>query len=231
MSSPTITPELLRSFPLFQTVPASELVELTSEARFFSINRRGVIYQIGDSSEFIYFLFEGRLQGVDFTLDGREVGLFFVEPKEYCGELALFDPGPQSETVIATVKSMILAIPLEEFRRFLYKHPAIISDTTARIAKRVRALTNQRTLLAIPDIPQRVCAQLVSLTEADPHRRITNPPTHQELGIMLNTSRETVTRVFQRLQNLNIVKREGTTSLEILDLEQLKAIASGEIRL
>ena len=56
---------------------------------------------------------------------------------------------------------------------------------------------------------------------------ISNPPTHMEIAIMLNVSRETVTRVFQTLQNRQIVKRDGSASLRVNDLVSLKNFAEG----
>jgi DNA-binding transcriptional regulator YhcF (GntR family) len=51
-------------------------------------------------------------------------------------------------------------------------------------------------------------------------------PTHQELAIMINASRETVTRVFQLLQNKSVVQRDGNDLL-LLNLEMLKDISEG----
>jgi CRP-like cAMP-binding protein len=57
---------------------------------------------------------------------------------------------------------------------------------------------------------------------------IVNPPTHMEIAIMLNVSRETVTRVFQSLQNQQIVRRDGSTRLVVTDLPALRRLANGE---
>ena len=103
----------------------------------------------------------------------------------------------------------------------------------ARLAYRVRQLTRQRSLLGIPNILQRVCCQVWLLT---PNRErvdlktseIVNPPTHMEIAIMLNLSRESVTRVFQALQSRNIVKRDGPQRLLVNDLETLKDLAEGK---
>jgi len=54
-----------------------------------------------------------------------------------------------------------------------------------------------------------------------------NIPTHMEIAIMLSISRETVTRVFQNLQNQGIVRRAGGSKLIISDLPSLKALAEG----
>ena len=56
---------------------------------------------------------------------------------------------------------------------------------------------------------------------------IQNPPTHLEIAIMLNLSRETVTRVFQSLQKRQIVKRDGAGKLIINDPQELKRCAEG----
>jgi CRP/FNR family cyclic AMP-dependent transcriptional regulator len=57
---------------------------------------------------------------------------------------------------------------------------------------------------------------------------ISNPPTHMEIAIMLNLSRETVTRVFQTLQTRQIVKRDGASTLLITDPDTLRALAEGK---
>jgi len=57
---------------------------------------------------------------------------------------------------------------------------------------------------------------------------IRNPPTHMEIAIMLNISRETVTRVFQSLQNRQIVKRDGTSLLVVTHVSVLRDYAEGK---
>lgn len=53
-----------------------------------------------------------------------------------------------------------------------------------------------------------------------------NVPTHQELAIMINVSRETVSRVFQLLQGRGIVERQGN-DLRVDNLKLLSDIAEG----
>jgi CRP-like cAMP-binding protein len=93
-------------------------------------------------------------------------------------------------------------------------------------------MTFQRALLGLPNIAQRVCCQLWSLIPDEDKRKqesseIKNPPTHMEIAIMLNVSRETVSRVFQNLQGQAIVRRDGSTKLKIVRLNTLKNLAEG----
>jgi CRP-like cAMP-binding protein len=226
-----VTPELLRFFPLLKTLPQASLEQLSPLCSIQRLARRAIILKAGAEPNEVCLLFEGRLQGVDFTLDGREVGLYFVEPGDFCGELSLFDYGSQPEFVIVLTAAVVIGVPVAALRALMPEHPSIMQLLGMRLAARLRQMTQQRSLLGMPNIAQRVCCQLWLLvpeaersgTSAD----IKAPPTHLEIAIMLNLSRETVTRVFQSLQGREVVQRDGSTRLLVPNLPLLKALADG----
>ncbi len=227
-----VTPELLSTFPILRPLPEPVLRQLAPLCMLRKFARREIVLTAGEKEEQVCFLFEGRLQGVDFTIDGREVGLYFVEPGDFCGELGLFDRGPQPEYVIALTLVVTVFVPMETLREIMLKTPGISNVVGMKLASRIRQLTLQRSLLGLPNITQRVCCQLwILLPEKEKKSAqkavIVNPPTHMEIAIMLNISRETVTRVFQTLQNRQIVKRDGPGSLIVYDLAVLKEFADG----
>ena len=231
-----VTPELLRTFSLFETIGAEDLSYLAQRSQIERFARRAVILNAGSQEDRVCFLFEGRLQGVDFTIDGREVGLYFVDPGDYCGELSVFDSGAQPEYVIALNSAVVVFVPVEPLREVADRQPAIMAGLGNKLAGRIRQMTLQRSLLALPNITQRVCCQLWLLVteenkESQQSAEIENPPTHMEIAIMLNVSRETVTRVFQHLQKQHIVSRDGTAKLLINDLQTIKGVAEGKQQL
>lgn len=231
-----VTPELLGAFPALKSLSQSLLSSLAQQSILQKHARRSIVLNAGVKEDCICFLFEGRLQGVDFTIDGREVGLYFVEPGDFCGELSLFDGGPQPEYVISLTSATVVAIPIEGIRKIMLQDPGLANTLGAKLAARVRQMTIQRTLLGLPNVSQRVCSQLWLLVpnraeNAPSPSIITSPPTHLEIAIMLNVSRETVTRVFQKLQNQQIVKRDGPARLLVTDLPALKKFAEGSAEL
>jgi len=228
-----VTPELLSNFPILRSLPEAVLSVLASQCSLRKFSRRGVVLNAGAKEKVVCFLFEGRLQGVDFTIDGREVGLYFVQPGEFCGELGLFDHGPQPEYVIALTPSVVVFVPMSGLRDIMSKIPNVANTLGLKLAGRVRQMTFQRSLLSLPNISQRVCCQLWALVpnkgkETGATGAIANPPTHMEIAIMLNVSRETVTRVFQALQKQQIVRRDGSTNLIINQVKKLKDFAEGK---
>lgn len=227
-----VTPELLSSFPSLKHLPRPSLEQLAQQSSVRKFARRGVVLNANTQEDCICYLFEGRLQGVDFTIDGREVGLYFVEPGDFCGELGVFDNGPQPEFVIALTAAVVVFVPIPVIRAAAAEHADLLAQLGQRLASRVRELTRQRSLLGLPNISQRVCCQLWLLLpeqarESLRDTAILNPPTHMEIAIMLSVSRETVSRVFQILQTRQIVKRDGTTVLLVNDVAALKKLAEG----
>ena len=235
-----VTPELLRTFSILEPFPEQTLNELAEHSSLQRYARRSVIMNAGEPEGFVCFLFEGRLQGVDFTLDGREVGLYFVEKGDFCGEIAVFDEHPQPEFVIALAASTVVKVPTKVLRREMMFLPEVMAMLGRRLASKLRHMTLQRSLLSLPNIGQRVCYQLWLLVKAEDKARsgsgdltteIANPPTQKEIAIMLNLSRETVTRVFQALQTQQIIKRDGPSRLIIVSPPLLEKLANGSVNL
>jgi CRP-like cAMP-binding protein len=219
---------LLR-FPLLGALPAETLETLSRQMTLRSLARREIVMQKNLPDQGLGFLLDGRLQGVDFTLDGREVGLYFVNTGDYFGELAVADGQGLPEFVIALAKSDILVLPQESARHLLFSVPSIAEQVVIRLASRVRTGTAQRNLLSLPNPMQRLCAQL-QLMGDDAQNVIAHAPTHQELAIMINTSRETVTRAFQLLQTQAILRRDGD-SIVLAQPAVLRQIAEGTLEL
>jgi len=211
---------LLQQFSLLRHLPAATLQQLADHSALRSFARREVVLGKETPVESLFFLLEGRLQATDFTLDGKEVGLYFVEEGQYFGEIAMLDGLAYPEIMIANKKSQVVQVPNRLIRGLILEHPKMTEDVTIGLAQRVREQSEQRQILSINNPLQRVCAQLLLLLRHAPGGNGANPgtqeqrelpgaPTHQELAMMVNLSRETVTRVFQVLQARGALDRQA----------------------
>lgn len=208
-------------------LPQVTVAHLAQNATERSFAKREVVIQKGSDGTSFCFLLDGRLQGVDFTVDGREVGLYFVNPGDYFGDIAVIDGGPHPIYVTAVARSRVLFVPRDLIRPILFAHPKLAEILTTSLAQRLRQLSSQRRILGMANPVQRVCAQLeLMLVTAKDGIWVRNAPTHQELAIMINASRETVTRVFQLLQTRGIVERNGN-DLRVDNAGFLADVAAG----
>lgn len=223
-----VSTQLLARFALLQPLSGEALEPLSRAMSLREFARREVVVAKENTLMELGFLVEGRLQGVDFTVDGRSVGLYFVDPGDYFGELPLVDGKPSAEHVVAAVKSVVAFLDARAARDLILNNPALAQAVMARLAQRVREGLAQRTLLSLPNPFQRLCALLLQLPASSLQgvATIEQAPTHQELAIMINSSRETVTRAFQVLFAHSMLVRDGN-SLRIEKAVLLQDIAQG----
>jgi len=222
--------QLLSRFPLLQPLGPDALEPLSRAMNLREFARRGIVIAKDNSLLGLGFLVDGRLQGVDFTVDGRSVGLYFVDPGDYFGELPLVDGQPPAEHVVAMVKSTVAFLDADAARKLILTSPALAHAVMSRLAQRVRSGLAQRTLLSLPNPFQRLCALLLQLPSVfvDGVVTVAQAPTHQELAIMINASRETVTRAFQIFFAHRILVRDGN-ALRLEQPDLLRDIAQGRV--
>jgi CRP/FNR family cyclic AMP-dependent transcriptional regulator len=222
--------QYLLKFPLLQDLPQATLMQLSAQMEDRLFARREVVSTKEQTRFALGFLVAGRLQGVDSTVDGRSVGLFFLEPGDYFGELSVVDGKPAAEHVIAVSKSRALFLEAPVARQLIFERPGIAQAIMARLSQRVREVTAQRTLLALPNPFQRLCVQLLLLARPSDVQQavLESAPTHQELAIMINSSRETVTRAFQTLILRQVIERQGD-HLYLLNTQFLSDVGNGKI--
>jgi CRP-like cAMP-binding protein len=219
---------LLQQFPLLKTLSAEALAHLAPLASVREFSKRETVLTKGPPVPFLCFLLEGRLQAVDFTVEGREVGLYFVDQGDYFGELSMIDGEAQPEFLIATGRAQVVLLPGAEIRPVLFSNPQLAETLTRRLAQRVRHQLNQRQVLGLSNPLHRICAQLqimIATTPGNtPQVNIIRAPTHQELAIMVNLTRETVTRTFQVLQSQGVLVRQGDNL--VVDKPKLDQLAA-----
>jgi len=220
----SIHPSLLHQFALMRLFPADTLVHLAAHSSTHAYAKREIVLSKENPSQSLMFLLEGRLQAVDFTLDGREVGLHFIDEGQYFGEISVLDGLPSPEIVIANKKSQVVMVPAREIRSHIFATPSAIEAITSGLTQRIRDQAAQRQILGIISPLQRICALLQNLSKSGKNPAlIANAPTHQEIAIMVNLTRETVTRAFQVLQSQGALARDGDDLK--LDTGKLKNLA------
>jgi CRP-like cAMP-binding protein len=205
-----VHPSLLQQFALMRLFSADALASLAAHSSTHAFAKREMVLSKEKSSPSLLFLLEGRLQAIDFTLDGREVGLHFIEEGQYFGEISVLDGLPSPEVVIANKKSQVVMVPAREVRGLIFANPPAIEAMTSGLTERIRSQASLRQILGIISPLQRICALLQTLSKDGKNPEvISNAPTHQEISIMVNLTRETVTRAFQVLQSQGALARDG----------------------
>ncbi len=216
----------LRKFPLFANLPEEELKIANGLLRVKEFARREIVCRKQEAADGLYLLFSGQLQAIDIAEDGREIGLNLIKPGAFFGELSVIDGLPRSAHIVALVPSVVGVIPQGPARELFYKLPSTAEAMMRHLTALVRNLSNYRTLLAIPNAHQRVCALMLQLGQQMPGGLVViqNLPKQQEIAIMINTSRETVSRAIGQLIAAGVLEKDYRR-LIVRDPKRLRLLA------
>lgn len=200
----------LQKIPLFFGVGAEALEKVAKAMQIRAVAKGAYVLHKGAPAEHLIFLLSGRLQVVDLTEGGREVGLSFLSAGDYLGELSILDDMPRSASVMACEASLLGFLPKAQALDLIYHQPMVAERVLKRLAGKVRTASNYRTILSIPNAYQRVFAMLGQFAKTAPGGLVVieKMPTQQEIAITVNTSRETVSRALQTLIQEGVVEKD-----------------------
>jgi CRP/FNR family transcriptional regulator, cyclic AMP receptor protein len=200
----------LQKIPLLAGLAPESLAKVAAALQLRKIERGQHVIQKGSAGDHLLFLISGRLQAVDLTADGREIGLNFLNDGDYFGELSIIDGLPRSASVIATENSVVALLSRDHALALIYQNPLIAERLLRRMAANIRLAATYRTIIGIPNAFQRVFALLSQFAAIAPGGLVVidKMPTQQEIAITVNTSRETVSRAIQILIQTGIVEKD-----------------------
>lgn len=176
----------------------------------------------------VHFVAEGVARIMIYSASGREVALDDVEAGGFFGELAAFDGGPRSASVLAVTDCWIASLPAARFLALLEERPALGLMVMRRMSRVIRAATERilelSTLGANNRVQAEVLRQAVAAGVDDSGRAVIHPiPIHADIASRVSTTRETVARVLNDLARKGMVTRErgGLIVHDIRALERL----------
>ena len=200
----------LRDFSIFSPLTDAQLAAIAPLVRLRRLDKGDVACRKGDAPDGLYLLASGRLQVFEITEDGREVGLNLIQPGAFFGELSVIDDLPRSAHIVAMEPSVVGVLPQTEARRLFYQVPEMAEVMMKHLAGTVRSMSRHRVLLGIPNAFQRVFSLLIHMSRSMPGGLIVvqDVPRQQQIAIMLNTSRETVSRAITELIQSGVVEKD-----------------------
>lgn len=225
-----LNPEALQRIPLLAGLQHSELETLAAQMYLKRYAKGEFVLMKGSASDALMFLLSGSLQVVDYTEDGKEIGLNLFAAGSFFGELALIDGLPRSASIVALEDSAVAFLPRQPALALIYGKPVVAEQMMKHFARTIRRLTAWRGLLAIPNAQQRLFALLCQMKQPlrDGREAIPRLPTQRQIAIMINTSRETVSRAIAILERQGVVEKRQPHILIIKHPRVLEQLAASE---
>jgi len=183
-----------------------------------------IIDRQSDSTD-VYFVVDGRVRIVNYSLAGKEITLEDLDPGSHFGELSALDGQPRSASVMSLESSLVAALPQDRFVKLLENNPVISFRVLRALAGIIRNLTDRIMDLSTLAANNRVQADLLRQARSgligENQAEIRPIPVHGDIASRVSTTRETVARVLSDLARKGIVERKKS-GLLIKDLAQLR---------
>lgn len=180
----------------------------------------------------VFFVIEGRVRVVNYSVSGREITLDDIEPGGNFGELAAIDGEPRSASVMALTPCRMAVMPQDRFLDLIENHPSVSLTVMRNLAAIIRHSTERIMDLSTLAANNRVHADLLRLATAnmvDEIRASISPiPVHGDVASRVSTTRETVARVMNDLARQGVVERQKDALL-VNDVDQLREMVE-EVR-
>jgi len=209
--------DLLGKSSLFAELEPGELEALSRAAERREFVRDEVIFAVNEAGDGLYVIAGGRVKVCVSSSGGKELILATLGPGQFFGEMALLDDAPRSASVVAQLPTLAYRIKRDEFEKLLEQHPGIARKLLRELSLRLRRSNAQMESLATLDVVGRLARYFISL--AKQHGQIlgngwvaVRRPTHQDIANSIGTSRETVTRLINDLEQRGLVVNEGKMS-------------------
>jgi CRP/FNR family cyclic AMP-dependent transcriptional regulator len=215
----------LRACPLFAEAPLDVVQYAAKEMDLVNLKRREVLQRAGRPFRGLGVVLQGRLQAMDRTLDGREVALLTIEENQAFGQAGLLARRPVELTWVAATPCAVALMDPQK-ARLMFQSTEMSLVAARDMADQVSEYLGWQKVLSVTPISARVCAWACWAADGQPRLEI---PKHAELAWRLNTTRESITRTFQRLQTDGLLRRDGENWL-IADAQALAEMARGDAR-
>lgn len=221
------TSAIISEVPLFGGLPENQLDELASIAVPMDVEKGTVIFSDGETANGFYVVANGSVKIFKMSLEGKEKILHMFGPAEPFGEVPVFSGTSFPANAQAVTKGRLLFFPRDAFVRLVTENPSLCLNMLAVLSVRLRQFATQIENLSLKEVPARLAAYLLLLSNEQGRRDEVNLPISKgHLAGLLGTISETLSRIFSRMTQEGFITVNGRR-IRLLDFEGIKTLAEG----
>jgi CRP/FNR family transcriptional regulator, cyclic AMP receptor protein len=210
---------LLRQVQLFSELSEGELERIAETAVMLRRAKNQIIFDEGDSADFLLVLTKGRAKVVLVGDGAEEIILNLIEPFRVVGEIALLDRSTRSARLVALEDCEFIKLPVTSFdalrssnQSFATKVIVNVTSTLRESNDQLRVICTYRSLGKVAWCLDRLVRRKTisgSSATLDPCLK------HHELAQMTGCSRETVSRALKALKQKNCITLGPGDSIQV----------------
>jgi len=216
---------IISATPLFKGLPEKQLKEIEQIAVDRDFNKGEVIFLEGDDGNGFFLVAEGLIKIFKVSSEGKEQILHILGPGEPFGEVPVFSGQQFPASAETIIESHLLFFPRTAFVNLISDNPSLALNMLAVLSMRLRQFTVQVENLSLKEVPGRLAAYLVYLADEEGKGdAVTLNISKGQLASLLGTIPETLSRIFTRMTELNLIEMDGR-NIKLLNRSELEELA------
>ncbi|MBI3991694.1 MAG: Crp/Fnr family transcriptional regulator [Candidatus Lambdaproteobacteria bacterium] len=195
------------------------------------IKRGTLIYSPGDHASHVYLISQGEVKLSRYTPEGRELTLDHLSPGEIFGETEILLETLRESQAMARADVTAYVLDSDTLLQLIADHPRFGFWMTRFMGARQARMENRLESLLFKSASGKVAQVLLTLAtehgrDSEQGTLIDYPITHQEIGNLIATTRETVSYAFMEFRQLGLISTSQRRTV-VHDLDALGELAQG----
>jgi len=201
--------------------PARVLDAVAKAARRQRFADGEMIFARGDAPTNFCMVLSGRVRMSRVSAGGRESVYSVIGRGRWFGEISLLDGKPRTHDAFAVGSTELLVLGRREFHRILAAHPEGMHLIVQQMCARLRVAFDHAESAEQAPVDARMAERLLELADRTDHVVHISA---ENLGGMVNRSRQTVAKYLQAWEDAGWIRRHYR-QLELLQPEALRRLA------
>lgn len=209
------TIEDLKQFDLFKELSDEKLAEIAPYFTKRRYHRNEVVYATNTEARHFIFVLTGKIKIFRLSEFGKEQIIRLISPREFTGELALFE-GVRKAHAVAMVASEVFLIENRQFKNLLASYPNLALKMIETLALRLHSSEEQSVWLSTSTAKDRLLNFLNKEAELVDGKQIYyHKETKRFLSGYLGMSSETLSRSLHQLEEEGKIKEWQNHHIEV----------------
>jgi CRP/FNR family transcriptional regulator len=209
---------LIGKIPFFSDLSQEETEGVERIIRKKRFDKEQIVLVEEDTSQFMYIVYSGKVRVVSRNEDGREQIITIHKKGDFFGEMSLLDGDTEPATVIAHEEAIIGLLHKKDFEEHILNNEVIRRKIMDLLCRRLRDAWKMINVLSLGNAEHRIIIVLDHLQKhygvKDDRGIILNLKlTHRILASYTSVTRETATRVLNRLKKAGAISTLENRSL------------------
>jgi CRP-like cAMP-binding protein/CheY-like chemotaxis protein len=205
----------------------AELQTLSKSRPLSKYKKKEVIFHVGDTPHYVYFLQKGSVKTYKTHDDGKEFITNVYKPGDFFGHVPLFERRTYTDSALVLEESEIFKIPKEDFMALVSRNRDVAAQFIRLLSNQVEEQEKQLLRMAYDSVRKRTAEALLMLVRQAPASKSTSGTsirvTRDDLASLVGTATETVIRCLGEFKEDEFIEVQGREII-VLDTEGLESI-------